>query len=114
MMAPKHENPGWRAGASERLAVGLDASVNSNRHRALQVGATLDEKLFKLSDRLRAGAFGEWERGFALSVLGQAKRPRWRPSAKQMAVIQRLVAKPATKAADPSEALIDEADHAAA
>ena len=33
-----------------------------------------------------------WARDFAWSVLRQSKRPRWRPSKKQEAIMQSLVA----------------------
>ena len=33
----------------------------------------------------------EWEANFARSVIRQAKRPTWKPSPKQLAVMERLV-----------------------
>ena len=33
----------------------------------------------------------EWAKGFAGSILRQAKRPSWRPTPKQHAIMQRLV-----------------------
>lgn len=33
-----------------------------------------------------------WEAGFARSILKHSKRASWRPSAKQLAIMQRLVA----------------------
>ncbi len=34
----------------------------------------------------------EWTRNFARSILRQARNPRWRPSEKQLEIMQRLVA----------------------
>jgi hypothetical protein len=33
----------------------------------------------------------EWTRGFAQSVLRQARRPQWRPTPKQLAMMRTLV-----------------------
>ena len=33
----------------------------------------------------------KWEAKFARSVLKQAKRPKWKPSAKQTAIMERMV-----------------------
>lgn len=41
--------------------------------------------------RVIADASG-WTRGFALSVQRDRKKPGWQPSAKQLSVMQRLVA----------------------
>ncbi len=102
------ENPAaGDGGASERRACRLDASDNNQNRRALQDSARIDEMLWKLGERLRAGRFDDWERDFAWSVFGQAKRPRWSPSARQMAIIQRLIDKPAPSA-EPTESLIDD------
>ena len=106
-MAQKQESPTGEGGALDCHAERLDSSEHTQNRRALQDSARLDELLWKLSGRLRAGRFDDWERDFALSVLGQAKRPRWSPSARQMVVIQRLIDKPAPSA-EPTESLIDD------
>lgn len=76
---------------------------------ALQPG--VDELLWRPGRAVRAGRLEVWKRSFALSTLGQATRPRWNPSEKQLATLRRLIA----GLAQPAEALIDdEADNAAA
>lgn len=50
----------------------------------------VDHLLFSWG-RVIANARG-WERGFALSIQRDRKRPGWRPSHKQLAVMERLVA----------------------
>lgn len=50
----------------------------------------VDELLFSWG-RVIARASG-WERGFALSIQRDRKRPGWTPSHKQLAVMHRLVA----------------------
>lgn len=34
----------------------------------------------------------EWSRGFALSIMRQSRRRNWRPTEKQMVLMQRMVA----------------------
>ena len=41
--------------------------------------------------RSTASSQVEWEADFARSVLRQAKRPGWKPSAKQLTIMERLV-----------------------
>ena len=50
----------------------------------------VDHLLFSWG-RVIADARG-WARGFALSVQRDRKKPGWRPSSRQLAVMQRLVA----------------------
>lgn len=50
----------------------------------------VDQLLFSWG-RVIANAKG-WERGFALSIQRDRKRPGWHPSHKQFAVMERLVA----------------------
>ena len=69
----------------------------------IPTSAEIDELLWRLGRALRAGRLTEWERGFALSLLGQAKRPRWNPSAKQVATLRRVIA----ELAEPADDLID-------
>ena len=38
-----------------------------------------------------ARAENEWARGFALSLMRQAKRPTWKPSPKQLLLADKLV-----------------------
>ncbi|RJL18655.1 hypothetical protein [Paracoccus siganidrum] len=52
--------------------------------------AEVDDLLFSWG-RVIANARG-WERGFALSIQRARRRPDWRPSHKQLAVMERLVA----------------------
>lgn len=54
----------------------------------------IDEILWRLGQALRSGALSAWERGFAKSCLGAAKRGRgeWCPTARQEAVMRRIVA----------------------
>lgn len=40
---------------------------------------------------VRDGDLTEWERSFAASIVNRTKSPRFRPSAKQLAIIRRLV-----------------------
>jgi hypothetical protein len=60
----------------------------------------LDEQLVELARVLRLGRLTEWERGFALSILGQAKRGGrgWEPSPKQARTLERILS-----AARPTE-----------
>lgn len=52
--------------------------------------ADVDRLLFSWG-RVIAHAHG-WERGFALSIQRARKRPGWRPSHKQYALMEKLVA----------------------
>jgi hypothetical protein len=53
-------------------------------------GRSVDETLYCL--RSVAGrADDKWASGFAMSILKQARRPSWQPSAKQLALMGRLV-----------------------
>lgn len=97
-MAPEKRNR--RAGdaaARDRLARQLDGPNPTATRRALQPtpsAAYVDELLVRLSDRLRRPGLTGFEAGFCRSVLGQAKRggPRWRPSERQRAVAERILA----------------------
>ena len=66
--------------------------------------------------RVIADAQG-WERGFALSIQGKRKRPGWKPSHKEFAVMERLVRKArpapltATNSADAMPDDWDPIDH---
>lgn len=91
-MTQKRKNPAWQGGAPESHAGRLDVSDNSGNRRAMQCSAEIDELLWKLGNALRAGRLTAWERSFALSVLGQAKRPCWSPSGKQLATLRSVIA----------------------
>lgn len=52
--------------------------------------ADIDRLLFSWP-RVIADASG-WSRGFALSIQRDRKKPDWRPSARQLSVMRRLVA----------------------
>lgn len=89
-------------------------SEHSQTRRALQCSARIDEMLWRLGDALRLGRLSDWERDFAKSILGQAKRGRrrWNPTGKQLATLRRLIAGLAEPDTEP---LIDDgADNAAA
>jgi hypothetical protein len=49
----------------------------------------IDELIYYMPTVARAG--DSWARGFAASVLRQAKRRTWRPTPKQEALMRRLV-----------------------
>lgn len=107
------ENPAL-GGASETCQLGGD----TRKHTAptpypqdTRAAACVDELLVRLGDRLRLGHLTDWERQFALSVLGQAKRrgARWAPTGKQLGVLRRIIERPADDGADV--VLIEEADH---
>lgn len=57
--------------------------------------------------RVIADAQG-WARGFALSIQRDRKRPGWTPSARQLAVMQRLVADLPAVIGDDDADLIEE------
>ena len=52
---------------------------------------SLDETLFWLPSALKAPEATEWERSFVVSILGQSKRPQWKPSAGQLRIMERIV-----------------------
>ena len=81
-------------GVPRCLAGRRDASENKQNRRALQDSAKIDELLWRLGDALRMGHIEGWERDFAKSLLGQAKRrrSRWNPSVKQLATLRRVIA----------------------
>ncbi len=83
-MTQKKENRGWRA----------PAQCHTRPRPDLQATPRIDEILWRLGQALKSGRLSEWESGFARGLLGQAKRggPRWRPSGKQLAVIDRILA----------------------
>ena len=117
-MPQKLESPADDGGAFECLAGRRDTSKDRQFRRALQCSAKVDELLWRLGDALRTGRLDGWERDFAKSLLGQAKRgrSRWNPSAKQLATARRILdglAYPAENLNDGNP-LIDEADDAAA
>lgn len=58
--------------------------------RAYTGDSQVDHLLFRWG-RVVAGAQG-WARGFALSIQRDRKKPGWTPTAKQLAVMQRMVA----------------------
>lgn len=45
-----------------------------------------------MTRKVATGAADDWVRGFVMSIARQAKRPRWRPTPKQAAMMRRLVA----------------------
>ncbi len=72
--------------------------------------AEIDELVWKLGQRLRAGKIGrdDWRHGFVRSILKQNKRRDWMPSERQLSAMQKLVA----ELAEPNEDLIDDGgDH---
>ena len=48
------------------------------------------DHLLTLMPMVRREAQNEWARNFAGSIMRQAKRPSWRPTPKQEAIMQRL------------------------
>ncbi len=74
--------------------------------RAYTGNVQVDHLLFKWG-RVVAGAQG-WARGFALSIQRDRKKPGWTPTAKQLAVMQRMVAElPMTGDDEPPELIED-------
>lgn len=67
--------------------------------------AEVDRLLFSWG-RVIADAQG-WTRGFALSIQRDRKKPGWLPSAKQLSVMQRLVAELPAVAGEDDADLID-------
>ena len=51
---------------------------------------SLDLLLHDMQNIARSGK-SAWARNFAKSILGQAKRPVWRPSRKQRAIMENMV-----------------------
>ncbi len=73
----------------------------------------LDEKLWRICNAMRLGKLDEWSFTFMKSVLGQAKRSTgWKPSTKQGAIIDNLLAEVSKPAGHDSElgSLIDHGD----
>ena len=50
----------------------------------------IDELVYHMATVARQ-ASAEWARGFALSVITQSRRRNWKPSAKQEAMMRKLV-----------------------
>lgn len=50
----------------------------------------LDLLLYDMPKIIASGK-SEWARTFAKSILGQAKRPGWKPSTKQRAIMENLI-----------------------
>jgi len=59
---------------------------------------SLEELLFHM--RPLCGSENDWEAGFARSICRAAKDSSWRPSPKQEAIMQRLVAERFTEEGD--------------
>ncbi len=112
-MTRKQESPAVQGGAFECLAGRRDTSKDKPNHRALQDSAKIDELLWRLGDALRRGRIEGWERDFAKSIFGQAKRrrSRWNTSVKQLATLRSVIAGLAEADTGP---LIDEDDGDAA
>ncbi len=68
--------------------------------------AEIDELVWKLGQRLRAGKISrdDWSHGFVRSILRHNKRPAWVPSPKQLYSMRQLIA----ELAEPDEDLIDD------
>ena len=68
--------------------------------------AEIDELVWKLGQRLRAGKISrdDWGHNFVRSILRHNKRPGWVPTPKQLYSMRRLVA----ELAAPNEDLIDD------
>lgn len=71
--------------------------------------APIDELLWRAGRGVRRGALTGWARGFALSLMRQAKRPDWAPSAKQERVLRQLI----DEIGEPNDPILDRADTAA-
>jgi len=69
--------------------------------------AEVDRLLFRWGAVVR-DAEG-WARGFALSIQKARKRPGWTPSAKQLALMQRMVAELPSSPGDDDPDLIEDA-----
>lgn len=63
-------------------------------------------------EALARRAPNEWERTFARSILRHAKRPTWRPTARQEQVMRRMA--DSLFRADPAPILIEEEERASA
>lgn len=108
MMNPRARD----AGARDCLLCKLDGPTYKPERRALQPSpsaAYIDELLVRLSDRLHFGRLDGWLLEFGKSVIAQARRggPRWKPSPKQLAIMEEIVERRAEPAED--ETLIEEA-----
>ena len=53
--------------------------------------ADVDLLLHYMPIIMRSGGISDWERNFCISVVGAGKRRAFTPSAKQIAVMQRIV-----------------------
>ncbi|SFI08415.1 hypothetical protein [Albimonas pacifica] len=54
---------------------------------------SLDELLFWLPSAIKNPEATAWERKFCVSILGQSKRPQWKPSAAQRRTIEGIIEK---------------------
>ena len=63
-----------------------------------------DELVFRARRLADWGRLTEWETGFVRGIAAKARRPAWRPSARQLEVLERIVAP------DVGSPLIDEGD----
>lgn len=67
----------------------------------------LDEILLhhwpRLVRRAMIDASDEWTKGFVLSIARHGKRPKWRPSPKQQAIMRRLLIELAQHDPEPGE-----------
>lgn len=68
---------------------------------------SLDELLFWLPSALRNHDATEWERKFVVSILGQSKRPQWKPSAAQRRTIEGIIEKLVLTGDDDCQVLDD-------
>ena len=70
--------------------------------------AEIDELVWKLGQRLRAGKISrdDWGHGFVRSILKQNKRRNWMPSERQLSTMQKLLA----ELSEPDEDLVDDGD----
>lgn len=74
--------------------------------RAYTGDAEVDRLLFRWGAVVR-DAQG-WARGFALSIQRARKKPGWTPTAKQLSVMQRMVAELPLSAGDDDPDLIED------
>ena len=92
-MTKKPEDPAaGDGGAPKCLAGRLDAYLDNRIRWAIQYSAEIDELVWKPGHALQAGRLTGWDRAVAMSVLDQAKSPRWCPSGKEVATMRRLIA----------------------
>lgn len=76
-------------------------------HRAMISPDEL-ERLLHHMPAVARGATNEWATGFARSILRQAQRPSWRPSAKQASMMRRLVSELFTNSDEGGELILFE------